>query len=61
MCFAPLRERLVELNHQRYAEEVAQCLHDKKKAKGKGKKAKGKTSKKQQPDAESGDEQLKLL
>ena len=32
-------DRLLELNHQRYAEEVAQGLHDKKKAKGKGKKA----------------------
>jgi very-short-patch-repair endonuclease len=28
-------DRLLELNHQRYAEEVAQGLHDKKKAKGK--------------------------
>jgi very-short-patch-repair endonuclease len=54
-------DRLLELNHQRYAEEVAQGLHDKKKAKGKGQKTKGKTSKKQQPDAKSGDEQLKLL
>lgn len=36
-------DRLLELNHQRYAEEVAQGLHDKKKAKGKGqKKTKGK-------------------
>ncbi|MBD2465505.1 hypothetical protein H6G89_31410 [Oscillatoria sp. FACHB-1407] len=35
-------DRLLELNHQRYAEEVAQGLHDKKKAKGKGQKAKGK-------------------
>ncbi len=54
-------DRLLELNYQRYAEEVAQGLHDKKKAKGKGQKAKGKTSKKQQPDAESDDQQLKLL
>jgi len=37
-------DRLLELNHQRYAEEVAQGLHDKKKAKGKGQKAKGKKS-----------------
>ncbi len=36
-------DRLLELNHQRYAEEVAQGLHDKKKAKGKGKKAASKT------------------
>jgi hypothetical protein len=33
-------DRLLELNHQRYAEEVAQGLHDKKKTKGKGKKGK---------------------
>jgi len=32
-------DRLLELNHQRYAEEVAQGLHDK------GKKKKSKTSK----------------
>jgi len=31
-------DRLLELNHQRYAEEVAQGLHDKKSKKGKGKK-----------------------
>ncbi len=37
-------DRLLELNHQRYAEEVAQGLHDKKKPKGKGQKAKGKKS-----------------
>lgn len=35
-------DRLLALNHQRYAEEVAQGLHDKKKGKGKRKKAKGK-------------------
>ena len=36
-------DRLLELNHQRCAEEIAQGLHDKKKAKGRGqKKAKGK-------------------
>jgi len=51
-------DRLLELNHQRYAEEVAQGLHDKK---GKGKKAKGKTSQKQQPNAELDNEQLNLL
>ena len=28
-------DRLLKLNHQRYAEEVTQGLHDKKKAKGK--------------------------
>jgi len=38
-------DRLLELNHQRYAEEVAQGLHEKKKVKGKGKKATGKKSK----------------
>lgn len=38
-------DRLLKLNHQRYAEEVAQGLHDKKKAKGKGQKAKGKKAK----------------
>jgi len=35
-------DRLLALNHQRYAEEVAQGLHDKKKAKGKSKKVKSK-------------------
>jgi hypothetical protein len=29
-------DRLMELNHQRYAEEVAAGLHDKKKSKGRG-------------------------
>jgi len=48
----------LELNHQRYAEEVAQGLHDKK---GKSKKAKGKTNKKQPPKAELDDDQLNLL
>jgi hypothetical protein len=33
-------DRLLELNHQRYAEEVAQGLHDKKKGKGKTSKKK---------------------
>ena len=51
-------DRLLELNHQRYAEEVAQGLHDKK---GKGKKAKGKSTQKQKPKAESDNEQLNLL
>ncbi|WP_199306927.1 type IIL restriction-modification enzyme MmeI [Pseudanabaena sp. FACHB-2040] len=37
-------DRLLELNHQRYAEEVAQGLHDKK-GKGKGKKAEGRGQK----------------
>ena len=42
-------DRLLALNHQRYAEEVAQGLHDKKKgkrknSKGKRQKAKGKKS-----------------
>lgn len=35
-------DRLLELNHQRYAEEVALGLHDKGKKKGKGKTAKAK-------------------
>jgi hypothetical protein len=52
-------DRLLELNHQRYTEEVAQGLHDKKKAKGKGQKAKGKTSK--QKDSQTGDGQMSLL
>jgi len=51
-------DRLLELNHQRYAEEVDQGLHDKK---GKSKKAKGKTNKKQPPKAELDDDQLNLL
>jgi len=46
-------DRLLALNHQRYAEEEAQGLHDKKKGKGKGKKAKGNPS----PDQD----QLSLL
>ncbi|MBN8564087.1 MAG: restriction endonuclease [Leptolyngbya sp. UWPOB_LEPTO1] len=49
-------DRLLQLNHDRYAEEVAQGLHDKK-----GKKAKGKTSKKQPPKTDTNDEQLTLL
>ncbi|MBW4579596.1 MAG: restriction endonuclease [Tildeniella nuda ZEHNDER 1965/U140] len=53
-------DRLLELNHQRYAEEVAQGMHDKKKAKGKGQKAKGKTSSKQE-DAQADDGQMSLL
>jgi uncharacterized protein YdaU (DUF1376 family) len=47
----------LELNHQRYAEEVAQGLHDKK---GKSKKAKGKTSSKQKT-TQTDDEQMSLL
>ena len=39
-------DRLLELNHQRYAEEVAQGLHNKKKTKGKGQKVKPPKSKK---------------
>jgi hypothetical protein len=38
-------DRLLELNHQRYAEEVAQGLHDKKKGKGKNSKFKIQNSK----------------
>lgn len=37
-------DRLLELNHQRYAAEVDQGLHDKKKAKGKNKKTRRKKS-----------------
>jgi len=51
-------DRLLELNHQRYAEEVAQDLHDKKNAKGKAKKA---NSKNQQPKTGSDHAQLNLL
>ncbi len=51
-------DRLLQLNHDRYAEEVAQGLHDKK---GKSKNAKGKTSKKQPPKTDTNDEQLTLL
>jgi hypothetical protein len=50
-------DRLLALNHQRYAEEVEQGLHDKK-----NKKAKGKASKKQQPPSNSDqDEQISLF
>ncbi|MFM7447468.1 MAG: hypothetical protein ACKO24_02580 [Leptolyngbyaceae cyanobacterium] len=51
-------DRLLELNHQRYAEEVAQGLHDKKKAKGKGQKAKGRKIKGETPPDQ---DQLSLL
>ncbi|MBD2076988.1 restriction endonuclease [Phormidium sp. FACHB-592] len=51
-------DRLLELNHQRYAEEVAHGLHDKK---GKSKSTKGKSSKKQQSNTEFGNDQLSLL
>lgn len=55
-------DRLLELNHQRYAEEVAQGLHDKKKAKGKGQKAKGKTTQKQKaPSDDPQDKQISLF
>jgi hypothetical protein len=49
-------DRLLALNHQRYAEEVAQGLHDKKKGKGKGKiqKAKGKKPPAENPAPDSG-------
>lgn len=43
-------DRLLELNHQRYAEEVAQGLHDKKKKKGKKQKTK---TKKTAPETQS--------
>lgn len=42
-------DRLLELNHQRYAEEVAQGLHDKKKAKGKRQRAKNRERLSQKP------------
>ncbi len=54
-------DRLLELNHQRYAEEVAQGLHDKKKAKGKGQKAKGKKTSSKQKDSQTDDGQMSLL
>jgi predicted secreted protein len=44
-------DRLLELNHQRYAEEVAQGLHDKKKKKSKSRK---KTTRKQSSPQTSG-------
>lgn len=52
-------DRLLQLNHERYAEEVAQGLHDKgrKKAKGGGKKAKVEAIKQD----DSNDEQLSLF
>jgi hypothetical protein len=49
--FAVSLDRLLELNHQRYAAEVAQGLHDKKKGKGKGKKKT--TRKKSAPPSDS--------
>ncbi len=51
-------DRLLELNHQRYAEEVAQGLHAKK---GNSKSTKGKSSKKQKQNPEFGNDQLSLL
>ncbi len=52
-------DRLLQLNHERYKEEVAQGLHDKgrKKAKGGGKKGKVEVIKQD----DSGDEQLSLF
>lgn len=44
-------DRLLELNHQRYGEEVAQGLHDKKKGRGKSKSK----EKKQVKEIKSGD------
>jgi hypothetical protein len=52
-------DRLLELNHQRYAEEVAQGLHDKKK--GKVSKAKGKVSKTKKANDDTQDEQISLF
>jgi len=46
-------DRLLELNHQRYAKEVAQGLHDKKKSKGKAG-SKKTTSKITPPDTTQG-------
>jgi hypothetical protein len=54
-------DRLLELNHQRYAEEVAQGLHDKGKKKGKsGSKKKAQTKPKKQ-DNDNDDDQLSLF
>jgi hypothetical protein len=47
-------DRLLELNHQRYAEEVAQGLHDKKRKKAKKSKSKAKTKTKVAPDSQAG-------
>jgi hypothetical protein len=46
-------DRLLELNHQRYSEEVAQGLHDKKKGKGKKGKQKKQAPKKTQQQSDS--------
>jgi hypothetical protein len=46
-------DRLLELNHQRYAEEVAQGLHDKKKGKGKKGKQKKQAPKETQQQSDS--------
>jgi hypothetical protein len=43
-------KRLLQLNHERYAEEVAAGLHDKKGAKKESKETKPKTPKKNNPD-----------
>jgi hypothetical protein len=52
-------DRLLQLNHERYAEEEAQGLHDKgkKKAKSGGKKK----AKIEDNKSENGDEQLSLF
>ncbi len=50
---ARCKHRLLELNHQRYAKEVAQGLHDKKKSKGKAG-SKKTTSKITPPDTTQG-------
>jgi hypothetical protein len=47
-------DRLLQLNHDRYAEEVKQGLHDKKKGKGK-------TAKKQKAEDKPQDEQISLF
>jgi hypothetical protein len=56
-------DRLLQLNHERYAEEVAQGLHDKKK--GKGKQAVKKTPRKAQaqpnPAADTNEVQQQLF
>ncbi|MGG6269127.1 Eco57I restriction-modification methylase domain-containing protein [Leptolyngbya sp. AN03gr2] len=47
-------DRLLQMNHDRYAEEVAQGLHDKKKSKGK-------TTKKKKTEDKPQDEQISLF
>ena len=53
-------DRLLALNHERYAEEVKQGLHDKKKKKSR-KKAKAKAKKGEHKKASPSDEQIKLF